>query len=139
MPCEFLLQGYQPAVPGTMRHIPARRIASNPSGIATWQAAGFIVDVGEIDLARYRQSKIIHQLRPRLREVSFAQAMVSARTTSRSALPIRARASGFARMFAFCVSAGVAAKAAVDVERSATSKRQARACAGHLGAGLRPL
>jgi hypothetical protein len=57
---EFLQQGYQPAVPGTMRHIPAELIASNPSGIATWQAAGFIVDVGEIDLVRYRKSKTIH-------------------------------------------------------------------------------
>ncbi|WP_158744946.1 hypothetical protein [Acidisphaera sp. L21] len=56
----FLLQGYHPAVPGTMRHIPAELIASNPSGIATWQAAGFIVDVGEIDLAYYRKSKTIH-------------------------------------------------------------------------------
>lgn len=57
---EFLKEGYDPAMPGTMRHIPAELIASNPSGVATWQAAGFIVDVGEIDLTRYRQSKTIH-------------------------------------------------------------------------------
>jgi hypothetical protein len=57
---EILQQGYQPAVPGTMRHIPAELIASNPSGIATWQAAGFIVDVGEIDLERYRKSRTVH-------------------------------------------------------------------------------
>jgi hypothetical protein len=57
---EFLRQGYYPAVPGTMRHIPAELIASNPAGITTWQAAGFIVDVGEIDLARYRRSKTVH-------------------------------------------------------------------------------
>ena len=57
---DFLQQGYQPAVPGTMRHIPAELIASNPSGIATWQAAGFIVDVGEIDLAQYRQRRTVH-------------------------------------------------------------------------------
>jgi hypothetical protein len=57
---DFLQQGYQPAVPGTMRHIPAELIASNPSGIATWQAAGFVVDVGEIDLALYRQQKTVH-------------------------------------------------------------------------------
>jgi len=60
VPPEFLQQGYDPAVPGTMRHIPAEFIASNPSGIATWQAAGFIVDVGEIDLVRYRQRKTVH-------------------------------------------------------------------------------
>src|ERR1700720_4765604 len=59
-PCTNAQQGYQPAVPGTMRHIPAELIASNPSGIATWQAAGFVVDVGEIDLAQYRQRKTVH-------------------------------------------------------------------------------
>jgi hypothetical protein len=52
---EFLQQGYQPAAAGTMRHIPAELIASNPDGVATWQSAGFIVDVGEIDLDRSRQ------------------------------------------------------------------------------------
>jgi hypothetical protein len=57
---DLLQQGYQPAVPGTMRHIPAELIASNPSGIATWQAAGFVVDVGEIDLALYRQRRTVH-------------------------------------------------------------------------------
>jgi hypothetical protein len=57
---DFLQQGYQPAVPGTMLHIPAELIASNPAGIATWQAAGFIVDVGEIDLALYRQHTTVH-------------------------------------------------------------------------------
>jgi hypothetical protein len=57
---EFLQQGHQPATPGTMRHIPAELIASNPSGIATWQSAGFIVDVGELDLTRYRHGGLIH-------------------------------------------------------------------------------
>jgi thermostable 8-oxoguanine DNA glycosylase len=57
---EFLQQGFEPAVPGTMRHIPAERIASNPNGITTWEAAGFLVDVGEIDLARLRRGRILH-------------------------------------------------------------------------------
>jgi hypothetical protein len=43
-----------------MRHIPAELIASNPEGIATWQAAGFIVDVGEISLERSRERRTIH-------------------------------------------------------------------------------
>ena len=34
-----------------MSHIPFELIAGNPSGIVTWQAAAFIVDVGEIDLS----------------------------------------------------------------------------------------
>lgn len=50
---EFLLQGDQPATAGTMRHIPSDLVAGNPEGIPTWQSAGFIVDVGEIDLERY--------------------------------------------------------------------------------------
>jgi len=57
---EFLQQGFEPAVPGTMRHIPAERIASNPMGITTWEAAGFLVDVGEIDLARVCRRTTIH-------------------------------------------------------------------------------
>lgn len=60
VPPEFLQKGYDPAVPGTMRHIPAELIASNPLGVAPWQAAVFIVDAGEIDLTRYRQRKTIH-------------------------------------------------------------------------------
>ena len=50
---EFLLQGEQPATAGTMRHIPAALVAGDPSGVPTWRSAGFIVDVGEIDLARH--------------------------------------------------------------------------------------
>jgi hypothetical protein len=57
---EFLQQGYQPAEAGMMRHIPAELIASNPEGIATWQAAGFIVDVGEISLERSHERRTIH-------------------------------------------------------------------------------
>ncbi len=57
---EFLQQGYHPATAGNMRYIPAKLVAANPTGIATWQAAGFIVDVGEIDLARFRQMKTLH-------------------------------------------------------------------------------
>jgi hypothetical protein len=57
---EFLQQGYRPAVAGTMRHIPPELIASNPSGIATWQAAGFIVDIGEIDLVLCRRRRTRH-------------------------------------------------------------------------------
>jgi hypothetical protein len=34
-----------------MSLIPLELIATNPSGIVTWQAAAFIVDVGEIDLS----------------------------------------------------------------------------------------
>ena len=37
--------------PAVMSHIPLELIAGNPSGIVTWQAAAFIVDVGEIDLS----------------------------------------------------------------------------------------
>ncbi len=47
---DFLRQGETPAAPGTMRHIPAERVAGNPRGVATWQQAGFLVDVGEINL-----------------------------------------------------------------------------------------
>jgi hypothetical protein len=42
---EFLQQGYQPAGAGMVRNIPAELIARSPDGVATWQAAGFIVDV----------------------------------------------------------------------------------------------
>jgi hypothetical protein len=45
---EFLQRGYQPAEAGMMRHIPAELIASSPDGVPTWQAAGFIVDVGPL-------------------------------------------------------------------------------------------
>jgi hypothetical protein len=57
---EFWRQGFVPAVAGTMRHIPAERIASNPGGVATWDAAGFLVDVGEMDLAIHYQRKTVH-------------------------------------------------------------------------------
>jgi hypothetical protein len=57
---DFLQHGYRPAVPGTIRHIPAEPAANDPSGIATWQTAGFIVDVGEVDLQRVRRQTTIH-------------------------------------------------------------------------------
>ncbi len=57
---EFLLQGHNPAVAGTMRHIPAERVASMAPGMETWQAAGFIVDVGEIDLTRLGSKRLVH-------------------------------------------------------------------------------
>jgi hypothetical protein len=57
---DFLQHGYRPAVPGTIRHIPAEPAANDPSGIAAWQAAGFIVDVGEVDLQRVRRQTTIH-------------------------------------------------------------------------------
>lgn len=57
---EFLLQGHNPAVAGTMRHIPAELVASMAPGMETWQAAGFIVDVGEIDLARFSRKRLVH-------------------------------------------------------------------------------
>jgi len=57
---KFLQQGHQSAMAGTMRHIPAELIANNPFGIADWQSAGFIVDVGELDLTRYRHGRFVH-------------------------------------------------------------------------------
>jgi hypothetical protein len=57
---DFLQHGYRPAVPGTIRHIPAEPAANEPSGVATWQSAGFIVDVGEVDLQRVRRQTTIH-------------------------------------------------------------------------------
>ncbi len=57
---EFLQQGHQPATAGTMRHIPAERVPGNLPGVETWQAAGFIVDVGEIDLAHLRRGQAYH-------------------------------------------------------------------------------
>jgi hypothetical protein len=57
---DFLQHGYRPAVPGTIRHIPAEPAANDPSGIATWQSAGFIVDVGEVDLQRVRRQTTVH-------------------------------------------------------------------------------
>ena len=57
---EFLLQGHNPAVAGTMRHIPAELVASMAPGMETWQAAGFIVDVGEIDLTRSGRKRLVH-------------------------------------------------------------------------------
>ena len=56
----FLQHGYHPATAGNMRYIPAELVAANPGGIATWQAAGFIVDIGEVDLARVRRMKTLH-------------------------------------------------------------------------------
>jgi hypothetical protein len=57
---DFLQHGYRPAVQGTIRHIPAEPAANDPSGIATWQSDGFIVDVGEVDLQRVRRQTTIH-------------------------------------------------------------------------------
>jgi hypothetical protein len=57
---EFLKQGHNPAVAGTMRHIPAELVASMAPGMETWQAAGFIVDVGELDLTRLGVKKMVH-------------------------------------------------------------------------------
>jgi hypothetical protein len=57
---DFLQHGYRPAVPGTIRHIPAEPAANDPFGIATWQTGGFIVDVGEVDLQRVRRQTTIH-------------------------------------------------------------------------------
>jgi hypothetical protein len=57
---DFLQQGYRPAAPGTMRHIPADQVASEPSGISNWQRAGFLVDVGEVDLTPLRQAFTVH-------------------------------------------------------------------------------
>ena len=57
---DFLLQGYNPATAGTMRHNPAERVASEPRGITNWQRAGFMVDVGEVDLTPLRQASTIH-------------------------------------------------------------------------------
>ena len=57
---EFLLQGHNPAVAGTMRHIPAELVAAMAPGMATWQAAGFIVDIGEIDLTHFVDKRIVH-------------------------------------------------------------------------------
>lgn len=57
---EFLQQGHCPATAGTMRHIPAERIPGNLPGIETWQTAGFIVDVGEIDLTCFRGGQTYH-------------------------------------------------------------------------------
>ena len=50
---EFLKQRHNPAVAGTMRHIPAELVASLAPGMETWQVTGFIVDVGELDLTRF--------------------------------------------------------------------------------------
>jgi hypothetical protein len=57
---DFLQHGYRPAVPGTIRHIPPEPTPNDPSGVATWQNAGFIVDVGEVDLQRVRRQTTIH-------------------------------------------------------------------------------
>ncbi len=57
---DFLRQGHQPAAAGTMRHIPSEMIAGTPSGIPTWQSAGFIVDVGEIDLTHLGKRETYH-------------------------------------------------------------------------------
>jgi hypothetical protein len=57
---DFLQQGYRPAVPGTIRHIPSEPAPNDPPGGATWQNAGFIVDVGEVDLQRVRRQTTIH-------------------------------------------------------------------------------
>jgi hypothetical protein len=57
---DFLQYGYRPAVPGTIRHIPGTPAANDPFGVATWQTAGFIVDVGEVDLQRVRRQTTIH-------------------------------------------------------------------------------
>jgi hypothetical protein len=43
-----------------MRHIPSELIAGIPSGIPTWQSAGFIVDVGEIDLTHLGKRGTYH-------------------------------------------------------------------------------
>jgi hypothetical protein len=57
---DFLLQGYNPATAGTMRHIPAERVASEPRGITNWQRAGFMVDIDEVDPTPLRQASTIH-------------------------------------------------------------------------------
>jgi hypothetical protein len=57
---DFLRQGHEPAAAGTMRHIPSELIAGTPSGIPPWQSAGFIVDVGEIDLAPFGKRGSYH-------------------------------------------------------------------------------
>ena len=49
---EFLLEGLQPAVAGTMRHLPKERIACEMMHVPHWRTAGYVVDVGEVDLSR---------------------------------------------------------------------------------------
>jgi hypothetical protein len=59
---DFLQHGYRLAVPGTIRYIPAEPAANDPSGIATWRTASFIVDVGEVNLQRVRRQTTLHRV-----------------------------------------------------------------------------
>ncbi len=49
----LMLKGLEEAkASGTIWQIPEEPLANDPSGIATWRNASFIVDLGEVDLRR---------------------------------------------------------------------------------------
>ena len=57
---EFLEDGYNPTIPGALRHIPSEVAARSMGHEPTWRHMGYAVDVGDVDLDRVEKSTLIH-------------------------------------------------------------------------------
>jgi hypothetical protein len=60
LPPDFLSQGQNPAEAGAMRYVSADNLIGNVRGMPNWNAAGFVVDIGEIDLSQTPDHEVIH-------------------------------------------------------------------------------